>query len=184
MSRETFVLHSSLPLDRFEAVLRQTVSTDRWWREFPLAFLFNAGTSPVVVKFLRAGIRLRRLHYLINNSHYPVFYASYQAEPSGTRIEGHFDLLPHTKLGTGILRVLAIVVCSLFVLRTLSGLFTGQHYTIKNDPTDLFAVIVFVCLGFLLPQFLSFLGRGDKPFILDYLQNHFLARIEEQLAKS
>jgi hypothetical protein len=183
MHRESFVLHSSFPLERFETVMHETVSTDRWWREVFPVFLFAADTSPVVVKSLPGGIRLRRLHYWINNAYYPVFYASYGAEPGGTRVEGHFDLLPQARLGRGIMRVLAVVACSLFVLRTLGGLFSGQYLTFKDDPTALLVLSVFAAFGFLLPKFLSFLGRGDKPFILDFLEEQLSARLEEPKAE-
>jgi len=179
MARATFVLHSTLPLDRFEAALRENVSKDQMWREvFPI-FLFAKAASPVVVKYLKSEIRLRRLHYWIHNSWFPLFYARYEAEPAGTRIEGFFDIHPFTKWFMRIWLGGLAFFAALFAFHGLKELNSGSLSDPDGFKQAIFTFLGMAAFGILLPKFGAFLGRGDKQFILDFLGDRLLARPEK-----
>lgn len=179
MSRKTLILHSSLPIERFEAALRENVSSERWWREWFPFFLIAPSATPIVVKSLAGGFRLRRLHYWIHTGIYPMFYGCCKAEPGGTRIEGYFDVLPFAKWYLRFWLGLAVLFAALSTWINFRDLASGSAF-FRDRLIEIFGPFAFVAVGF----FFLKLGSGDKEFILSFVQEQLLARLEEAKAES
>jgi hypothetical protein len=168
MIRGTIVLHSALPPAEFEARLHSVVDRETWWKQ---AFVFFSGDNPVTGKFRGNRMRLSRKRYFFNNGFARMFYARYEAESGGVRIEGHFDVHPFSQW---FMRVWLGFVILISVVR-YSGLVLGTRSLGDLSGVDLM-LLGFVLYGIFFPRFCQWMSRGGEQFILDYLEENLTVR--------
>jgi hypothetical protein len=132
----------------------------------------ESGTHPVIGVVESNAFLLRSRN---GGSYAPTFYAKWEPEYSGTRIEGQFDLAPLAKLS---LRISLIVTLSLFIIGIALNaldLTAGTHFT--HDPhVGLVLCIVFV--PFTIGFYLVAQKLGSRP------NKRLLAFLEQTLAAS
>jgi hypothetical protein len=104
----------------------------------------------------------------------PNFYGSWEAEYSGTRIEGYFDLAPPTKVALRFTLVAVLGLAIIGIVLNALDLTAGTHFTV--DPSiGLWISIFFVpfTLGFYLLA--TRLGSRPDESLLGFLEQTLAA---------
>jgi len=174
MSGKTVTFHSALAPEAVRDALLRGITTqatppylEPWFYQF---FRKDDQTRPVWGVVETQKFRLRRSG---GGVYAPNFYAEWEPQYGGTRIEGYFDLGPIERLSLRIALVVALVFSVLGVLLNALDLTRGTHFT--NDPQ--FGLVLSILL---VPFYIGFSvlvrKRGSRS------DNRLLAFIETTLA--
>src|SRR5205823_4111258 len=136
------------------------------------------GDRPVLGEVRESTFRLQKRQYSRNDfaGH---FCGTVDAEPGGSRIQGTFDVPCWTKYFMR-LWLAGIVLCGapIFVL-TLLDVLTGSHHMTGDTWAGLVVPPALIVFGTILPTAGRVFGRGDRKFILNFLQQTVAARVEK-----
>jgi len=108
----------------------------------------------------------------------PNFYATWEPQSGGTRIDGYFDLGPIERLSLRITLIVMLVLSVVGVLLNALDLTRGTHFT--NDPQfGLVLSVLFApfCLGFYL--FIQRRGSRADDRLLAFIETTLAARRAE-----
>ena len=176
MSRKSVRFNSALAAEAVRDALLRSISTqgvppylEPW---FYLMRRKDDQTRPVwgVVETQR--FRLRRSG---GGVYAPNFYASWEPQSGGTRIDGYFDLGPIERLSLRITLVVMLALSVVGVLLNALDLTRGTHFT--NDPQfGLVLSVLFTpfCLGFYL--FIKRRGSRADDRLLAFIETTLAAR--------
>ena len=106
MGRTVFVLHSALTPDAVVSVLRSSIDEEHWT---PFSFSGYRGTRSLLGEVSDHTFRLQKCTYH-RNDFAGQFYARFEPEPGGTRIEGYFDAPRRARYFMRIWLVFAVLV--------------------------------------------------------------------------
>jgi hypothetical protein len=173
--RNPVVLHSTLAPEVVADTLRRSIDVGRAPNYMVPWFirLFRESESHPVIGVVESNAFL--LSRRNGGAYAPTFYAKWEPEYSGTRIEGQFDLSPLVKLSLRISLAVTLLLLIIGIALNALDLTAGTHFT--HDPhVGLVLCIVFVPFTIGLYFLLQKLGsRPNKPL---------LAFLEQTLAAS
>ena len=173
---ETVTLHSALAPEAVRDALLRSVSTqgvppylEPWFYRMHRK---DDQTRPIWGVVETQKFRIRRSS---GGVYAPNFYAKWEPQSGGTRIDGYFDLGPIERLSLRITLVAVLAFSALGVLLNALDLTRGTHFT--NDPQlGLVLSVLFApfCLGF----YLFFQRRGSRADdrLLTFIETTLAAR--------
>jgi hypothetical protein len=171
--RSPVVLHSTLAPEAVADALRRSIDEGgmpRYMVPWFIRLVRESGTPAVIGTVESNGFFLANRN---GGPYAPTFFAKWQPESGGTRIEGQFDLAP---LAKSSLRIALIVTLSLFIIGiglNALDLAAGTHFT--HDPhVGLVLCILFV--PFTIGFYLVAQKLGSRP------SKSLLAFVEQTLA--
>lgn len=174
MGRSLFVLHSLIVPSSVPDVLRRSIDEEHWTL---FSFSGYRGNRPLLGEVGESTFRLQKRRYSRNDfcGH---FFARFEPEPGGTRIEGYFDDPRWAKYFMWVwLAGVAAIGTPIFV-ETVMDITTGSHHMSGDMWVGLIVPSVLVLFGIVLPRFGRLLGKEDRQFILEFIQKTLDARIE------
>ncbi|MFZ1086457.1 MAG: hypothetical protein WAN35_15955 [Terracidiphilus sp.] len=179
MSKRAFIFHSVLSPDRLRDVLLRETDEEHW-----TLFSFSGfrGDHPLLLKLGVDTFRLRKRLYT-RNDFARYFYARFEPEQSGTKIEARFDLQQYTKWFMRIWLSFAGLVGIKLVVTTIRYLMTPGHNMKSGVWVGLLVPPSLVLFGILLPKMGKLFGRKDEEFILQFVQEKLVAHMEEPYLK-
>jgi hypothetical protein len=180
MSRRVFIFHSALAPDVVADALRRTTDKERWTL-FSLSGF--RGDRSLLAEVGQQMFRLRK-RLSFRNDFAGQFYARFEPERAGTRIEGYFDSPPWTRIFIRVWLAGAVFLGIPILVMAQMALATGTQDLSENSVVGLIVPLALIALGFLLPRIGRLLSKGDERFILEYVQNTLVSRIEESKAES
>ena len=173
--RNPVVLHSTLAPEAVADALRRSIEVGgvpQYMVPWFIRLFRESGADPVIGVVESNAFLLRSRN---GGPYASTFYAKWEPQYSGTRIEGQFDLAPLAKLS---LRISLFVTLSLFIIGIALNaldLTAGTHFT--HDPhVGLVLCIAFV--PFTIGFYLVVQKLGSRP------NKRLLAFIEQTLAAS
>ena len=169
------LLHSALAPSTVMDTLRRSIDPEQ-------RTLFSLsgykGERRVLGEVRESTFRLQKRRYSRNDfaGH---FYGTVEAEPGGSRIQGYFDA-PRWARYFMRFWLLGAVLCGapIFVL-TLLDVLTGSHHTTGDTWVGLVVPPTLILFGTVLPKVGRVSGRGDRKFMLEFLQQTVAARVED-----
>jgi hypothetical protein len=174
MGRTVYVLHSAIAPSSVADVLRRSIDEEHWtlfsWSGY-------RGNRPLLGEVGANTFRVQKRRYSRNDfaGH---FYARFEPEPGGTRIEGHFDAPRWARYFIRIWLAFAVLCGTPIFVLTVLDVLTGSHHTSGDKWVGLVVPPILVLFGAVLPKFGGLLGKKDQKFILEYVQNTLAARID------
>lgn len=177
MPRKLIAFHSALPPDAVIAALNREADKEQWTL---LSLSGYKGDKPLLLKAGNGTFRLqKRPSPFRRNDFARRFYARFEPEPGGTRIEGYFDMPQWSKwfMRVWLGSVIALGV-PIFTL-TLLTMLTGSRYVNGDNWVGLAVPPALILFGTLMPKIGRYLGRKDEQFILQFIQNTLAARMEQ-----
>jgi hypothetical protein len=180
MSRPVFILHSVLAPNAVGDVLRNSID-----EEHRTLFSFSGyrGDRPILGEVGKNTFRLQKRRYSRNDfaGH---FYARFEPQSGGTRIEGYFDAPRWARYFMRIWLAGAVVIGTPIFVETAMDITRGSHHMSGDRWVGLIVPPVLVFFGTVLPRFGRLLGKKDEQFILEHLQNTLAGRVEERELQS
>jgi hypothetical protein len=177
MGRIIYVLHSALTPNSIAEALRRSIDEEHWT-------LFSLsgyqGNRPLLGEVGENTFRLQKRRYSRNDlvGH---FYARFELEPGGTRIEGHFDAPRWAKYFMRIWLAGVVLIGTPIFVETVMDVTTGSHHVTGDKWVGIIVLPVLVLFGAIGPKIGRFFGKRDRQFILEQLRNTLAARIEPEL---
>lgn len=174
MGRTVYVLHSAIAPNLLADGLRRSIDQEHWT-------LFSLsgyrGNRPLLGEVGENTFRIQKRRYSRNDfaGH---FYARFEPEPGGTRIEGYFDAPRWARYFMRIWLAGAVLIGTPIFVGTVMDVTTGSHHMSGDTWVGLVVPPVLVLFGTLLPKFGRLLGKKDREFILEQVQSTLAARIE------
>lgn len=154
--------------------LRRSMDEEHW-----ALFSFSGyrGNRPLLGEVGENTFRLQKRRYSRNDfaGH---FYARFEAEPGGTRIEGYFDAPRWARYFMRIWLAGAVLIGIPICLETAMDIKTGGLHMSGDTWVGLVVPPVLVLFGTVLPKVGRLLGKADRKFVLEHVQNTLAARIE------
>jgi hypothetical protein len=168
------MLHSALAPPALADMIRRSIDQER-------RTLFSLsgykGSLPVIGTVSDRTFRLQKRRFG-RNDFSPQFHGEFQAEPGGSRIEGHFDISSWVKVFMRLwLGGVVLLGGPIFVL-TLIDVLKGSHYMNSDTWVGLAVPPAMLAWGFLLPRIGRFFGRGEERFLLEFMEHTLAARLE------
>jgi hypothetical protein len=176
--KQSVVLHSTLAPVAVAHALRRSID-----KEQRTLFSLSGyrGSCPVLGEVAERTFRLQKRRYW-RNDFAPHFYAEFQPEAGGTRIEAHFDVSRWVRTFMRIwLAGVVLLGGPIFVLSVLD-VFTGSHHTSGGNRVGLIVPPAMILWGFLLPRIGRMFGRGDERFLLEFVQQVLAAHLDEPMS--
>ena len=174
MGRTVYVLHSAIAANSVADALRSSIDEEHWT-------LFSLsgyrGNRPLLGAVGENTFRLQKRRYG-RNDFVGHFYARFEPEPGGTRIEGYFDAPRWAKYFMRIWLAGAVLIGTPIFVKTLTDITTGSHHMTGDLWVGLIVPPALVLFGTVLPEFSRRLGKKDRKFILEHVQQTLAARIE------
>ena len=175
MGRTVYVLHSAIAANTVAEALRRSIDEEHWT-------LFSLsgyrGNRPLLGEVRENTFRLQKRRYSRNDfaGH---FYARFEPEVGGgTSIEGYFDAPRWARYFMRIWLAGAVLIGIPIFLETLVDIITGSHHMSGDLWVGLIVPPALVLFGTVLPKFSRRLGKKDRQFILEHMQQTLAARIE------
>jgi hypothetical protein len=174
MARAIYVLHSAVAPNSVADVLRRSVD-EKHWTLFSLSGY--KGDRPLLGKIGESTFELQKRRYGRNDfaGH---FFARFEPEGSGTRIEGFFDAPRWARNFMRVWLAGAVLVGSPIFLLTLTDVLTGSHHTSGDKWVGLVGPPALLLYGVVFPKVGRLFGKADRQFILDQIQTILAARME------
>jgi hypothetical protein len=175
MARLTVSLHSALDPPTVMEVLHRSIDPER-------RTLFSLsgykGDRPLLGEVRENTFRLQKRRYS-RNDYAGQFYGTIEGETGGSRIQGYFDA-PRWAKYFMCFWLAGAVLCGapIFVL-TLLDVLTGSHHTAGDTWVGLVVPPSLILFGTVLPKVGRVFGRGDRKFMLEFLQQTVAARVED-----
>jgi hypothetical protein len=176
MSRHVFILHSALAPRAVGDVLRRSIDEEHWT-------LFSLsgyrGNCPILGEVGNNAFRLQKRRYSRNDftGH---FYARFEPESGGTRIEGYFDAPRWARYFMRIWLGMAVLIGTPIFVETVMDITTGSHHMSGDRWVGLLVPPGLVFFGTVVPRLGRLLGKKDERFILEHVQNTLAARVVEE----
>jgi hypothetical protein len=177
MSSKTVTFHSALAPEAVRDALLRGISTqatppylEPWFYQL---FRKDDQTRPVWGVVDTHKFRLRSIS---GGVYAPNFYAKWEPQYGGTRIDGYFDLGPIERLSLRIALVVALAFSVLGVLLNALDLTRGTHFT--NDPQ--FGLVLSILL---VPFYIGFYvfvqkrGSRSDDRLLAFIETTLAARL-------
>ena len=169
-----FTLHSALTPAAAVDALRRTVDPRR---RTLFSLTGYRGSLSILGDISETGFCLQKRR-LWRNDFAPHLYGQIKPESGGSRIEVHSDFSRWTKTFMKIwLAGVILFGLPIFVV-SVRDRFTGSHFMTGDAWTGIIVFPAMILWGFLLPRIGRFLGRGDEPFLLEFVQRTLAARVE------
>jgi hypothetical protein len=174
MSRVVYVLHSALAPNVVGDTLRRSIDEEHWT-------LFSLsgyrGNRPLLGEVGEKTFRLQKRRYSRNDftGH---FYARFEPESGGTRIEGYFDAPRWARYFMRIWLAGAVLIGTPIFVETAMDVVTGSHHMSGDTWVGLIVPPVLVFCGTVLPRLGRLLGKRDERFILEHVQDTLAATLE------
>jgi hypothetical protein len=175
MGRTVFVLHSALTPNAVADALRRSIDQRRWT---PFSLSGYKGNLPLLGVVGENTFKVQKRKYY-RNDFAGQFYARFEPEPGGTRIECYFDSPGGTRWFMRFWLGAVVLMGTPIFIKTVIDIATGSHYMSGDRWVGLIVPPAMVFFGTLLPKFGRLLGKKDERFILEHVQNTLAARIEE-----
>lgn len=178
MRRSIIVLHSALAPSAVADALNREIDSEQWT---PFGF---RGSRDVLGKVVGNRLRLRKRRFYRQNCFAGMFYGTFEPEPGGTRIEGHFDspLLPRCFMWFWLAG--AVLLGTPMFLAALIDVVRRTHYGSGDEWVGLLVPPCLVAAGIGLPVIGRLQGRTDERFILQFIQETLAARVEDHTHQS
>lgn len=177
----TIILHSTLTAEAAGVALRNSIDEEQ-------RTLFSlsgyGGDRPVLGEIRGNEFRLQKRRYW-RNDFAPQFYGRLQAEPSGTKIEGYFDLSRWVKRFMRWWLAGVVLLASPIAVLALLDMVRGSHH-LSEGSSPWVGVLVppgMIVFGILLPKFGRLMGHPEESFILGFLERTLAAQRERVSAK-
>jgi hypothetical protein len=174
MGRPVFILHSALAPDAVSDALRREVDEEQW-TVFSLSGF--RGNRPLLGEIEGNSFRLRKRRYS-RNDFAGQFYARFEPELGGTKIEGFFDYPRWAKYFMRVWLAAAVVIGAPIFVMTLTDVVYGTHHMSGDLSVGLLVPLGLILFGLVLPRIGRLLGKRDERFILHFLQNTLVARMD------
>ena len=168
------MFHSALVPKVVGDVLRRTIDEEH---STPFSLSGHKGDLPLLGVVGEGTFRLRKRRYYLKE-YARQFYARYEPEQGGTRIEGYFNIPWPAKYFTRIWLAFAVLLWIAAVAITLTHLATGNRFK-HGDLSGLIVMSSFVSVGIMYCS----VGKGDESFIKEYVQSALVGRIDESQLK-
>jgi hypothetical protein len=168
-----YVLHSALTPESVAEVLTRSLDEERWTVFSPSGY---RGGRPLLGEAGDSTFRVPKRRRSRNDfaSH---FYARFEPEHGGTRIEGYFDARPWAKYFVWIWLGFAVLIGTPIFIATASDITTGGQHTDGEAWVGLVVLPALALYGIVLPGVGRLLGKADRLFILEQLQKALSAHI-------
>lgn len=173
--RPTIVLHSALDPSTVIERLRTSIDPER-------RSLFSLsgyeGDRPILGELNPSTFRLQKRRYSRNDfaGH---FYGRVEPEIGGSRIEGYFDAPRWARYFMRVWLGFALLCGAPIFIGTLLDVFTGTHHMNGDTWVGIVVPPLLVFFGTAWPKFLRRFGRGDRRFMLEFVQQAADARVED-----
>jgi hypothetical protein len=174
MGRPVFILHSALAPGAVSDALRREVDEEQW-TVFSLSGF--RGNRPLLGEIEGNSFRLRKRRYS-RNDFAGQFYARFEPELGGTKIEGFFDYPRWAKYFMRVWLAAAVVIGAPIFVMTLTDVVYGTHHMSGDLSVGLLVPLGLILFGLVLPRIGRLLGKRDERFILHFLQNTLVARMD------
>ena len=175
MRRTTYVLHSALAPNAVPDALRRCIDEKHWT-------LFSVsgyrGNRPLLGKIDENRFTVQKRRYS-RNDFAGQLCAQLSPESSGTRIEAYFDAPLWAKYFMRIWLGGAVVIGSPLFVATVLDTLTGSHYTRGDNWVGLVVPPALILFGTVFRKIGWLMGKAERRFILEHVQNALAARIEE-----
>ena len=189
MHRNSVVVHTKLAPNVVGDLLQQSV---RPKKPSPWAFLLSIGAVITIVSWVSgppwndpSRLEIRevqgrtfRLERRRGRPFSPAFYASWEAEHNGTKIEGYFGLPLRVMISLHVWLFLMVIMWGLGIVLNLLDLTVGTHYTVNPNFGLALSIcfLVFSIIGYLVARWFG--SRRDAGS-LAYLEQNLSAFIQE-----
>ena len=178
-------LRTDLPIGRCVEELRRAIGVA--WSGEPVSPVaswssiaklgWGAGTG-VLGDMDGRSFRLYRLGPFRNDATpIPAFFGTLAEDQKGTKITGHFDLLPKAKT----LRAATLIVLPLagiVILRSVVAAFQAGQRSMQDALASIFAISVASIFVVIIYGYSHRVYAGDQALILNFLKNALSARVE------
>jgi hypothetical protein len=175
MGRTVYILHSALAPNAVGDVLRRSIDEEHWT-------LFSLsgyrGNLPILGEVGKNTFRLQKRRYS-RNDFAGRFYARFEPESGGTRIESYFDTPRWARYFMRVWLAAAVLIGTPIFVETVMDITTGSHHTSGDIWVGLLVPPGLVFFGTVLPKLGRLLGKKDERLILEHVQNTLAARVEE-----
>lgn len=174
MARTVYVLHSAVAPYSVAEALRRSIDEEHW-TFFSLSGF--RGNRPLLGEVGENTFRIQKRRYSRNDfaGH---FYGRFEPEPGGTRIEGYFDAPRWARYLMRIWLAGAVLIGTPIFVETLMDISTGSHHMTGDLWVGIIVPPALVLFGTVLPKFSRRLGKKDRKFILEHIQQTLAARME------
>jgi hypothetical protein len=173
--KTTVSLHSALAPPTVMETLRRSIDSER-------RTLFSLsgykGDRPVLGEVRENTFKLQKRRYS-RNDFAGQFYGTIEAEAGGSRIQGYFDAPRWARYFMRFWLTFAVVCGAPIFVLTLLDVLTGSHHTTGDTWVGLVVPPALFVFGTVLPKIGRAFGRGDRRFILEFLQQTVAARVED-----
>jgi hypothetical protein len=176
MSRTIYVFHSGFAPNSVADALRRSIDEEQWT-------LFSLsgyqGNRPFLGEVGENTFRLQKRRYSRNDfaGH---FYARFEPEPGGTKIEGHFDAPRWARYFMRTWLAGAALIGTPIFVETLMDVATGSHHVTGDEWVGLIVPPALVLFGTIWPKIGRLFGKRDRQLILEHVQNTLAARMEPE----
>lgn len=170
--RKTYVLHSTLAPSAMADALRRSID-----EEHRTLFSLSGykGTKPILGEVGQDTFRLRKRRYS-RNDFAGQFFARFEPEWSGTRIEGYFDASRWARWYMRIWLAGAVLIGTPLFVSTIVDMTRGVSR--GNDWVGLVVPPALILFGVAMPMVGRLFGRPDRQLILEHVQHTLGARPE------
>jgi hypothetical protein len=175
MGRAIYILHSALAANAVSDVLHRSIDEERWT---PFSFSGYKGDLPILGEVSKNTFRLQKRRYS-RNDFAGRFYARFEPESGGTRIEGYFDAPLWARYFMRVWLAGAVLIGTPIFVETVIDITTGSHHMSGDIWVRLLVPPGLVFFGTVLPKLGRFLGKKDERFILEHVQNTLAAHVED-----
>ena len=175
MSRSIYVLHSALAPDALGDTLRRSIDEEHWT-------LFSLsgyrGDRPLLGEVGENTFRLQKRRYSRNDftGH---FYARFEPESRGTRIEGYFDAPRWARYFMRAWLAGAVLIGTPIFVGTVMDITTGSRHMSGDIWVGLLVPPALIVFGTVVPKLGRLLGKKDERFVMEHLRNTVAARLGE-----
>jgi len=175
MAKLMVSLHSALDPPTVIEALRRSIDPEK-------RTLFSLsgykGDRPVLGEVQGNEFKLQKRRYS-RNDFAGQFYGTIEAETGGSRIQGYFDA-PRWARYFMRFWLAGAILCGapIFVLTLLDAL-TGSHHTTGDTWVGLVVPPALIVFGTVLPKVGRAFGRGDRRFLVEFLQQTVAARVDD-----
>jgi hypothetical protein len=173
----TYVLHSTLAPSVVGDALRRSID-----EEHRTLFSLSGykGNNPMLGEVGVNTFRLQKRRYS-RNDFAGQFFARFEPERGGTKIEGYFDAPRWARWYMRVWLAGAVLIGTPLFILTIVDVSRGSNRARGNDWVGLVVPPALVLFGVALPMLGRLLGRPDRRLILEHLQRALGARLEDDL---
>jgi hypothetical protein len=171
--KKTYVLHSTLAPSAMADALRRSI--DEGHRTL-FSLSGYKGTKLILGEVGQNTFKLQKRRYS-RNDFAGQFFARFEPERGGTRIEGYFDAPPWARWYMRIWLAGAVLIGTPLFISTLVDMSRGSSR--PNDWVGLVVPPALILFGVAMPMVGRLFGRPDRRLILEHVQHTLGARLAD-----